>query len=166
MKNKMSIVIAGLLVALLVVGLVGATNAFAEGNYAPFEHGHGPGGGRGLGLGDTALEAAAQALGMTTDELTTALKSGATLQELADKAGVDIEDVRAAIQAARETELRERITQAVEDGTLTQAKADWLLEGLDQGFLFDGSGFGFGFGHHGPMFDTVPDAESIPSSGS
>ena len=41
-----------------------------------------------------------------------------------------------AIQAARETELRERITQAVEDGTLSQAKADWLLEGLDQGFLF------------------------------
>ena len=165
MKNKKSIVIAGLLVALLVVGLVGATNVFAQGNSAPFEHGRGPGGGRGLGLGDTGLEAAAQALGMTTDELTTALRSGSTIEELADKAGVDIEDVRAAIQSARETELRERISQAVEDGTLTQAKADWLLEGLDQGFLFDGAGFGFGFGHHGPKFDTVPDTEPTPSTG-
>lgn len=166
MKNKMSIVIAGLLVALLVVGLVGATQAFAQGSNTPFEHGRGPGGGRGHSLGDTALAAAAEALGMTTEELTAALQSGSTLQELAAEAGVDIEEVRAAIQSARETELRERITQAVADGTLTQAKADWLLEGLDQGFLFDGSGFGFGFGHHGPKLDTVPETEATPSSGS
>jgi hypothetical protein len=140
LKNKMSIVIA----ALLVVSLVGATQVFAQGSNGVLEHGRGPGGGR--GLGGVALDAAAKALNMTTDELTAALKSGKTLPELADEAGVDIEEVRAAIQAARETELRERISQAVADGTISQAKADWLLEGLDQGFLFDGSGFGLGFG--------------------
>ena len=44
--------------------------------------------------------------------------------------------------------MRTRIEQAVFDGTMTQAKADWLLEGLDKGYL-DGPGFGFGFGGHG-----------------
>lgn len=164
MKNKMSIVIAGLLVALLVVGLVGATQTLAQGSSAPFEHGRGPGGGRGHGLGGAALEAAAQALDMTADELKAALQAGSTLQELAEEAGVDIADVRTAIQAAHATELRERIAQALADGTLSQAKADWLLAGLDQGFLFDGPGFGFGFGHHGPKFDPALEAESAPSS--
>jgi hypothetical protein len=44
--------------------------------------------------------------------------------------------------------MRAQIEQAVTDGTMSQDKADWLLEGLDKGFL-DGPGFGFGFGHGG-----------------
>lgn len=46
--------------------------------------------------------------------------------------------------------MRARIEQALADGTITQEKADWLLEGLEKGFL-DGPGFGFGFGHGGPV---------------
>jgi hypothetical protein len=153
MKNKMSILIAGLLVALLVVGVVGATNAFAQGSYDLMQHGRGPGGpggpGGGRGLGQAELEAAAKVLGMTADELSTALQSGKTLQDLADEAGVDIEDVHAAIQAVHATELRERIAQAVEDGTITQENADWLLEGLDKGFIGVPGAFGLG-GPHGP----------------
>ncbi|MCI0549906.1 MAG: hypothetical protein L0287_03030, partial [Anaerolineae bacterium] len=87
---------------------------------------------------------------MTTDEVTAALQSGKTLEDLAEEAGVDIEDVRAAIQAVRETEMRERIAQAVDDGTITQEHADWLLEGLDKGFLGGPGGFGFGHGPKGP----------------
>jgi hypothetical protein len=146
MKNKRSILIGGLLIALMVAGVVGATSVFAQGPTDTPLHGRGPGGGPGFGLDDAALEAAAKALGMTTDELSSALEDGKTLQDLADEAGVDIEEVHAAIQAVRETEMRERIAQAVEDGTMTQEKADWLLEGLDKGFLFDGQGFGFGPG--------------------
>jgi hypothetical protein len=97
------------------------------------------------------LEAAAKVLGMTVDEVTTALQSGKTLQDLADEAGVDIEDVHAAIQAVHAAELRERITQAVDDGTITQENADWLLEGLDKGFIGVPGAFGFG-GPHGPGF--------------
>jgi hypothetical protein len=37
---------------------------------------------------------------------------------------------------------------------MTQEKADWLLEGLEKGFL-DGPGFGFGFGH-GPFGGPPP----------
>ena len=87
---------------------------------------------------------------MTADELTTALKDGQTLEELAEAAGVDFADVQSAIQAAHKEEMRAQIEQAVEDGTLTQDKADWLLEGLDKGYLDGGPGFGLGFGRGGP----------------
>lgn len=158
MKNKMSILIGGLLVALLVVGVIGARNAYAQNSSSTLLHGRGPGGGRGLGL--VELQAAAKALDMTTDELITALQSGKTLEEIATGAGVDLQDVQDAIQAAHEDELRTRIEQAVSDGTMTQEKADWLLEGLEKGFL-DGPGFGFGFGPHGPRPDQAPSTEPV-----
>lgn len=166
MKNKMSILIAGLLVALLVVGAVGATQAYAQGANTLMQHGRGPGGGRGLGLGQDELEAAAKVLGMTTDELSTALQSGKTLQDVADEAGVAFEEVQAAIQAVHATELRERITQAVEAGTITQANADWLLEGLDKGFIGVPGAFGFGGPHgHGLGHDQTPLVQPTQSSG-
>jgi hypothetical protein len=152
----MSILIAGLLVALLVVGVIGATNAFAQGSYDLLQHGRGPGGpGGGRGLGQAELEAAASALNMTTNELTAALQSGQTLEQIATDQDVDIEDVRAAIQAAHETELRDRIAQAVADGAITQENADWLLEGLDKGFIGVPGTFGFG-GPHGPKLNGQP----------
>jgi len=153
MNKKYLIVIGGLLAALLVVGVVGATSAYAQGSNPPafgaFGDGRGPGGGRGFGLGDPELEAAANVLGMTVDEVKSALQDGQTLQDIATEAGVDIDEVHAAIQAVHETEMRERIAQAVEDGTMTQDKADWLLEGLDKSFIGDGPG-GFGPGFGGP----------------
>jgi uncharacterized protein YidB (DUF937 family) len=84
---------------------------------------------------------------MGADDLSAALQNGQTLQELADTSGVGMQQVRDALSMVRETELRDRINQAVTDGTITQEHADWLLEGLDKGFL-DGPGFGFGFGGH------------------
>jgi hypothetical protein len=161
MKKKVSILIGGLLVALMIVGVIGATNVFAQGStlIAP-EHGRG-GGGRGMGL--VGLQAAAEALDMTTDELINALRSGKTLEELATEAGVELQVVQDAIQAAHEEEVRTRIEQAIADGTMSQEKADWLLEGLEKGFL-DGPGFGFGFGPHGPKPDQAPTAEPTQSS--
>jgi hypothetical protein len=153
MKNKMSVLIAGLLLALVVMGAVGATNAYAQdGTNAPL-HGRGPGG-RGLGL--EGLQAAAEALNMTTDELINALRSGKTLEQLAEAAGVDIQEVQDAIQAAQSEAFRTRIQQAVTDGTITQEHADWLLEGLDKGFIGGPDGFGLG-GPHGPGFGPRPD---------
>jgi hypothetical protein len=145
MKDKKMFWIGGLLIALLAIGAFGATSAFAQGPSDTPLHGRGPGDGR--GLSDAALAAAANALNMTTDELTSALESGKTLEDLAEEAGVDIENVRAAIQSVRQAEMREQIAQAVEDGTITQENADWLLEGLEKGFLGGPGGFGFG---HGP----------------
>lgn len=161
MKNKMSILIGGLLIALLVAGVVGATSAYAQGPSSTLQHGRGPGDGRGPRLGEAELEAAAEALDMTTDELTAAIESGSTLEQIAEDAGVAFEDVQVAIQAAHATEMRERIEQAVEDGTITQENADWLLEGLDKGFIGVPGGFRLG-GPHGPGFG--PGTEKVPTA--
>ena len=41
MKNKMSVLIAGLLVALLVIGVIGATNVYAQSQTNASLHGRG-----------------------------------------------------------------------------------------------------------------------------
>ena len=111
---------------------------------------HGGGFGRGL-CGEAGLEAAAEALNMTADELSTQLWGGKTLADLADEAGVELQAVRDAVEVACEQATRDAIEQAVADGQLTREHADWLLEGLDNGY-WGGHGFGFGgrgFGHGG-----------------
>ncbi len=153
MKTKMSILIGGLLVALLVVGVIGATHAYAQSSAVAVFNGRGPGDGHGgRGLGQVELDAAAKALGMTSTELSTALQSGKTLEQLATEQKVDIQKVTDAIQAAHATEMRGRIAQAVTDGTITQANADWLLEGLDKGYIGVPGAFGLGGPHGGHGF--------------
>lgn len=161
MKNKMLILIAGLLAALLVVGVVGATGVFAQGSTTTPFNGRGPGDGHGRGLGTAELEAAAKVLNMTTDELSTALQGGKTLEQVASDKGVDFAKVQAAIQAAHVTEMRARIAQAVQDGTITQANADWLNEGLDKGYIGMPGAFGFG-GPHGPGFGPGQNQNQTP----
>jgi len=162
--NKMYMtVIGGLLAALLVVGIVGATSAFAqESHNGPMMEGLGRGG-HGPHLEGEALDAVAQVLGMTPEEVSSALEDGSTLQDLAEQAGVDFEDVKDAIQAVHQAELRDRIEQALDEGTITQANADWLLEGIDNGFFGPGA---FGFGHHGPggPGEGGPRSENAPQS--
>lgn len=106
----------------------------------------------GFGLhSEAALEAAATALGMTADDLQAQLWGGKTLADLADEKGVDIADVQAAVEQALIEETRAAIEQAVTDGTLTQDKADWLMEGLDAGYWGPGvkGDFGLGMGPGG-----------------
>ena len=110
---------------------------------APLAHAGGFGRGR---YSQEALAAAAEVLGMTADELSTQLWGGKTLADLADEADVELQAVRDAIEAAQLEAIRADIAQAVEDGSITQAQADWLLEGLDNGYWGSGSGFGRGFG--------------------
>ncbi len=110
---------------------------------------------RPLMLGTAELDAAAKALGMTSADLSAAMKSGKTLSDLATQKGVALKTVQDAIQAARDAEFTGQVKQAVTDGKITQDKANWLLEGLSKGYLNgpDGFGFGLGFGRgggHGP----------------
>ena len=151
MKKKISILIGGLLAVVALFGAMSVKTAYAQDATPPVTAGQPDGHhGGGHGLGQPELEAAAKVLNMTADELSTALQSGKTLEELATAAGVDIQDVQDAITAAHAVELRARIEAGVADGSISQEKADWLLEGLDKGFL-DGPGFGLGGpdGHHG-----------------
>jgi hypothetical protein len=160
LNRKLPKIIGGLVVALMLVGIAGATIAYAQDPTPPApidKQGIGPGprGGHRF-LGQGGLEAAAEALGMTTDELSTELQNGKTLEELAEAASVDLQIVQDAIRAAHSEEMRQWIEQSVSDGTISQEKADWLLEGLEKGFL-DGPGFGFGFGR-GPKGPPPADA--------
>lgn len=149
MNKKITWLAGALALALLVVGAIGATTVYADDNAPPQPSGErmpgGPRGGR--GLDGAALEAVAGALDMSADDVSAALESGKTLQELAEAAGVDMQKVKDAMSAARAENMRERISQALSDGTITQDHADWLLEGLEKGYL-DGPGFAFG-GHPG-----------------
>jgi hypothetical protein len=88
----------------------------------PPEGGHGGPGMRG-GRGGPGLEAAAGAIGITEDELRTALRDGSTLTEVAEANGVDPQAVIDALVA----ELQARLDQRVADGDLTQEEADEKL---------------------------------------
>lgn len=148
MKKPLVFGLLGLLVA-AAIALGASVTVFAQ-DETPTPELTNPGrpGGfmhRGPRMDSTALEAAANALGMTADELSTQLWGGKTLADVAEEQGVELAEVQAAVQAAQAQATRDAIQQAVDEGSMTQEKADWLLEGLDKGFW---SGFGRG-GHGG-----------------
>ena len=117
---------------------------------------HGPGHKRVPLLGDgVILETAADLFGMDPEELQSQLLDGANLLDIAEEHGVSEVELSTAIDAARVEALREQINQAVTDESITQEHGDWLLEGLDKGFL---NGFGHGGLRifHGPGVDDFP----------
>jgi len=169
--SKRLMILAGVALAVALLGAAVVVPALAqEPTPTPKTYGwHGWGRGFGCGFcGQAGLEAAAKALGMTADELSTQLWGGRTLAELADKAGVDLQTVRDAVEAACEQAMRDAIEQAVEDGYLSREQADWLLQGLDLGFMPGGWGGGFGRGMRGGFGGFAPfSAPSVaPSSSS
>jgi hypothetical protein len=101
-------------------------------------------------LGPTGLDAAAKALAMTSSDLSAQIEAGKSLADIASAQGVDVQTVQDAIQAARNAQMKTQINQAVTSGRISQDKANWLLEGLSQGFLNGPDGFGFGFRIGGP----------------
>lgn len=144
-------VIAGLvMVSVLAVGIAATGIAVAQEGTPPTPAVPMPFGGRGGGFGrggygQVEMEAIAKALGMTTDELSTQLWGGRTVADLAEKAGVELADIQKAVQDAQLAAKKDAIKQAVTDGKITQEQADWMIEGLDKGYMGKG-GFGFGFG--------------------
>lgn len=152
MARRLSLIIAVLLiVGALAVSMTSIALAQEEEvtpTPQPFGwHGGSGGYARGFG-GEAGLEAAAEVLGLTAEELTTELWGGKTLSELADEAGVDLQAVRDAVEAAHEDTMRDAIEQAVTDGKLSREQADWMLEGLENGYM-GGRGFGGFGGCHG-----------------
>jgi hypothetical protein len=142
--------VAGIATLIAVVGLVAVAGfALAQGP-TPTPHGwFGPGLGL-MGSGNwSAFDAAAQALGLTPDQLFTELHSGKSLADVATEKGVDLQTVQDAVATARQAAARQAIEQAVTDGKISRAQADWMLQGLDNGWL-GGRGFpGHGWGHKG-----------------
>jgi hypothetical protein len=73
-------------------------------------------------------DAIADLLGMTTDELRAALSEGNTLAEIAAQQGVDVADLVDVIM----TNMAERLAEAVDDGALTQERADAILANAEE----------------------------------
>ncbi len=153
-KNLYAILGAVGALVLLFGGLAGATAVYAQ-EVTPESEGPPAGGiwgwGRGLfgfGHGDqwTMFDTAADALGLTPEELFSEMRAGKTLEEVAEEQGVELEDLQEAMTASRAQAMRDAIEQAVEDGEMSQEQADWLLEGLEKGYM-PGPGFDHGFGH-------------------
>jgi hypothetical protein len=153
MTGKKLLMVAGTLVLITVVGVFVASTVFAQETTPPAQTtpanpcpgGKGWGGGFGMWGGSTAtFDATAEALGLTPTQLFEELHGGKTLADIAKEKGVDLQKVQDAAKASQTQAMKDAITQAVKDGKMTQAQADWLLKGLDQGFLPRGRGFGFG----------------------
>ena len=83
---------------------------------------------RGMKAGRVSSEATAEVLGITVEELRTAREAGQTLAQIAEAEGVSRDDLISGLVAAAQAQL----TEAVEAGTITQARADELAAGLQE----------------------------------
>jgi len=88
------------------------------------------------------LDAVAKALDMTPEDLQNQLVKGSSLWQIAQEKGMTVEQFKAAMQ----TGWSEALKQAVVDGVLTQAQADWMsshMQNWDEfGPIFPGMGPG------------------------
>jgi hypothetical protein len=159
MTVKKLIAVVGVLalvtaVGLFVVGAVFAQSSTPESQTTPTPPKLGFWG-RGFGFwggGSLAtFDAVAEALGLTPTQLFEQLHSGKSLSDIAEAQGVDLQKVQDAVNAVQTQAMKDAIAQAVKDGKITQEQADWLLQGLEKGFLPGGRGFGFGHGMRGGM---------------
>jgi hypothetical protein len=117
--------------------------------------GHGPWHRAGLAL-RFGLDAAADYLGLSSDELRAALREGKSLAEIAQEEEKPVDGLVDALVA----EQTERLNEAVEDGKLTDARRDEIVSGLRarvermveaeplRGLHGFGHRFGPGFGPH------------------
>lgn len=127
-KTKIVVGTAALaIVAFAVTGVASArvgvsrmeSRSAAWSEAAPMHDGNGPRAGR----GHRHLDAAATVLGVTPEVLKQSLADGASLADVATAKGVAVQKVIDAIVA----DARAKISQAVTDGKLTEAKADAML---------------------------------------
>lgn len=116
------------------------------------------GGPMGGALREEQFAIAAQVLGMTTEELQTALEEGQSLSEIAEAQGMD----EAAFEAAFQAVAIERIDQAVADGDLTEEQATLLKERIENGAPFLGGPGGRGWGRGaGPLAEILGDPQEL-----
>lgn len=94
----------------------------------------------------TMYDAVAEVLGLAPEGLFTELHDGKSVAEVAEEQGVEMEVVRDAMEESRIEARKQALEQAVENGRLTQEQADWMIEGLERGFMPNGHSFDQGRG--------------------
>ena len=100
-------------------GESGGSRGGMMGNWG--EDGYGP-------MHTSMVEAVAEALGMTTNELQARLDKGETFYAIAQSQGLTDEQIQTLLDQAHDKAL----DKAVETGTITQEQADWMKEHHDQ----------------------------------
>ena len=107
------------------------------------------------------LEAMADAIGIDVEDLRTALQDGQTPAEVAEANGVSRADLIDALVA----DITDHIEQGVEDGHLTQDEADQRLADVEAnaGSIVDGER-PEGFGPGGPGRGGPPPGEDAPAA--
>ncbi len=144
-KGLLAVVAAVVIVAALgTTGLVSAQTSTPQAPAAGSGYGAGTGNGRGMrggmgqgagygynaaGTGEGILHDAmvsyfAEKLGLTVDQINTRLANGETMAQIAYSTGLTVDQFRTLMVDARS----QAIDQAVKDGTLTQAQADWMKQ--------------------------------------
>jgi len=125
----------------------------------------GMGGGMGGGAGGMGMaqshDAAAKALGMTSDELYAAVQGGKTLAEVAKDQKVSVASLVKAMVADAEGDL----AAAVKAGTMTQAQADTIKSSLTERITDQVNGVRAGGGMGGGMGRGSRGAGVAPSTG-
>lgn len=158
MTKKRLALVMSVLALITILGVTAVSTAFAQTATPPADSSSPPPKmekfGRSFGFGfrggNTAnFDALAEALNLTPTQLFEQLHAGKTLSEIAEAQGVDLTKVQEAMNASRVQAMKDKIAQAVTAGTITQEQADWLLQGIEKGWVFGERGFSFGFRGHG-----------------
>lgn len=145
------LVLGGAALAQGVMPTPGASSQSPQAGATPKPNAGGRTGGFGFfGLGGqnwTVFDAVAKALNLSPTDLFNQLHSGKTLSQIEQAQKVDPATVQSAVTKAEQDALPQRIQQAVQAGRISQDEANWLLQGLNNGWLGRGLGMlGQGFG--------------------
>lgn len=95
----------------------------------------------GGGSWTTTFDTVAEALGLAPTGLFTELHEGKSVAEIAEEEGVALEEIHDAVQSTRVEARKGAIEQAVEDGRLSEEQGEWMLAGLEEGYVPGGRGF-------------------------
>jgi hypothetical protein len=127
MNKYLKFSLIGLLVATVMgIGAVGI--AYAQGD-PPRPH-----------------ELLADLLGIPEEELWEEMQDGKSLEDLAEAAGIDPDEILQTLQDARDGYFKSRLEEALKNGDISEDQYNWMLEGFENGFLGGGRGPG---GFHG-----------------
>lgn len=165
--SKTLVIVAGVVLAVILLG--GAALVVRTLADEPTAEPGAPFACRGFGLWGRSwavFDAVAEALGLDPEGLFRELHAGKSLTDVAEAQGVELEAVQEAIRATRAEGMKAAIQQAVEDGRLSQDQADWLLKGLELGFMPGRRGFGRGMRGHFGGFAPMGPPSAAPSSSS
>jgi hypothetical protein len=170
--NKYVKVVLLVAIAALAIGTTGVayaqTPGQSTGTGAGAMGGRGPRGGNGVGTGmvgdgilhDYLIAAYSEALNIPVADLEARLDDGETMSQIALSTGLTLEEFRTMMVDVR----TQAIDQALADGVLTQAQADWLkLRGAGQmaggqmgrGAGMRGAGLGLNANPNCPYYTTA-----------